>query len=115
VIERLVILTGSGTIAAEQVREQLQARVRSPGHARREVPSDDPAGTRPSAVSSAPPQTPTDSGVIALAAARQATERETVERAVRQARGNRTRAAKLLGVSRRTLYTKLLELGLDEV
>jgi transcriptional regulator with PAS, ATPase and Fis domain len=41
-----------------------------------------------------------------------ATERAAIEDSLRQAGGNRTKAAKLLGLSRRTLYNKLAEHGL---
>jgi DNA-binding NtrC family response regulator len=41
-----------------------------------------------------------------------ATERAAIDDALRQSGGNRTKAAKLLGVSRRTLYNKLAEHGL---
>jgi PAS domain S-box-containing protein len=40
--------------------------------------------------------------------------RDHVERALKQTRGNRTAAARLLGVSRNTLYRRIRELGLDE-
>ena len=39
-------------------------------------------------------------------------ERRAVRRALEQAGGNRTEAARILGVSRRTLYSKIEELGL---
>jgi DNA-binding NtrC family response regulator len=42
-----------------------------------------------------------------------ATERAAVAEALKQAGGNRTRAARSLGVSRRTLYNKLHEHGLE--
>jgi DNA-binding NtrC family response regulator len=42
-----------------------------------------------------------------------ATERETVEVALARSNGNRTLAARLLGVSRRTLYNKLAEYGIE--
>jgi DNA-binding NtrC family response regulator len=40
-------------------------------------------------------------------------ERAAILKAFREARGNRTNAAKLLGISRSSLYNKLKELGLD--
>jgi PAS domain S-box-containing protein len=40
--------------------------------------------------------------------------REHVERALKQSRGNRTAAARLLGVSRNKLYRRLRELGVSE-
>ncbi len=49
-----------------------------------------------------------------LAAARSEAERETVLRALEKAGDNRSQAAKLLGISRRTLYSKLEELGIGE-
>ena len=41
-------------------------------------------------------------------------ERQAVQDALDQAKGNRALAARLLGVSRRTLYYKLESLGLKE-
>jgi DNA-binding NtrC family response regulator len=41
------------------------------------------------------------------------TERRALRNALEQAGGNRTEAARILGVSRRTLYTKLKELGIE--
>jgi two-component system response regulator AtoC len=40
-------------------------------------------------------------------------ERHALVRALRQAAGNRSLAARLLGISRRTLYNKLAAHGLD--
>ena len=37
-----------------------------------------------------------------------------IERSIRQHHGNKTRAAKALGIDRRTLYRKLKEYGLDD-
>ena len=39
-------------------------------------------------------------------------ERKAVEEAIQKADGNRSVAARILGISRRTLYSKLEELGL---
>lgn len=41
-------------------------------------------------------------------------ERQAVEEALKKSKGNRAQAARLLGVSRRTLYNKLEALGLTE-
>ncbi|MBI2901467.1 MAG: sigma-54-dependent Fis family transcriptional regulator [Planctomycetes bacterium] len=48
-----------------------------------------------------------------LGSARAEAERHAIERALRETDGNRTRAAKLLGVSRRTLHNKLNEYGIE--
>ncbi len=52
---------------------------------------------------------------FSLQQAVQQAEREAVARALTLAGGNRTRAAALLGVSRRTLYDKLEDYGLEHV
>ena len=44
----------------------------------------------------------------------QRVERELVERAMQQANGNKTEAARLLGLSRPRLYRRLVQLGLTE-
>lgn len=41
-------------------------------------------------------------------------ERELIHRALTQAKGNKTKAAKLLGMSRPRLYRRLVQLGLEE-
>jgi two-component system response regulator AtoC len=43
-----------------------------------------------------------------------AAERRAVQEALEAARGNRSKAARLLGISRQTLYNKLKEYGLME-
>jgi DNA-binding NtrC family response regulator len=51
------------------------------------------------------------SSVQPLDATIRAAERKAIERALRHAKGNRTLAARLLGVGRATLYVKLDEHG----
>lgn len=41
-------------------------------------------------------------------------ERELVERAMRRARGNKTKAARLLGMTRPRLYRRLVQLGMEQ-
>jgi DNA-binding NtrC family response regulator len=47
-----------------------------------------------------------------LGAHRAVAEKAAIEDALQRCQGNRTQAARLLGVSRRTLYTRLSEFGL---
>ena len=82
-IERLNVFSDGAALSAEDVQRELQRQ--QPGPAA-------PAGM--------------------LDAHRKAGEREAVQDALTRAGGNRTLAARLLGVSRRTLYNKLAELGL---
>ena len=53
-----------------------------------------------------------DAGGTRLEEQRREAEREAVRQALSRAGNNRTMAARLLGISRRTLYNKLDELGL---
>jgi two-component system response regulator AtoC len=41
-------------------------------------------------------------------------EREALKRALDRAKGNRTVAARILGINRRTLYNKIVEYGLGD-
>lgn len=90
-IERLIVLSDSPTIDGEQVR--------------RELASD-------AALYSAEELTKEPSTVLLEAAVRKA-ERRALERALRKTDGNRSLAARILGVSRRTLFYKLREHGLS--
>jgi two-component system response regulator AtoC len=85
-VERLVVLSEGRDITAAEVAHELGR-----------------TGSRPP---------PASDGALRLDMHRRAAEREALEAALRQARGNRALAARILGISRRTLYNKLEKQGL---
>ncbi len=85
VVERLVVLNQSGLILEQDVRPCLAPRL-----------TDAPA-----------------SGPVALGASVAGAEKAAIENALKAAGGNRTHAAKALGISRRTLHNKLNEYGIS--
>jgi DNA-binding NtrC family response regulator len=87
-VERLVVFADGATIAASDVAADVE-RSR-------------PLGEPSSAVAAS-----------SLGERREEAERRAVQEALERAGGNRTLAARLLGVSRRTLYNKLAELGVS--
>jgi two-component system, NtrC family, response regulator AtoC len=99
-VERLVILSDGPAITAEQVRRELgnPAMITSSASAG----SADAAGSGPQDRSQS------------LQAARTAAEREALLEALRRAGENRTKAARLLNISRRSLHYKLKQHGLGE-
>ncbi len=84
-VERLVVFADGGTVTAVDVAADAD----------RSRPLGEPA-----------------SGAASLGERREEAERRAVQEALQRAGGNRTLAARLLGVSRRTLYNKLAELGI---
>jgi two-component system response regulator AtoC len=96
VMERLVILTDSSTVAAPDVRAEL-ARIDSLAQ---------PAHAEPVAA------TTLEASAVLLDDAVRKAERRVLEKALKNADGNRTVAARILGISRRSLYYKLEEHGL---
>jgi two-component system response regulator AtoC len=108
-IERLVVLTTESTITMPFVRGELEQRVTfqtQPGssHVVSEGVPDAPPMT------AAPSQA--DAAVLSLGTELRAAEKRAIERALKNAKGNRSMAARLLNLSRSTLYAKLQEHGL---
>jgi two-component system response regulator AtoC len=89
VVERSLVLARSGVVTENEI--QLSAR-------------PEPAGRKWTDLA------PLDDGLKANVGA---LEKALVERAVRQAQGNKTRAAEILGVHRRLLYEKLREYEIE--
>jgi two-component system response regulator AtoC len=88
-VERLIVLSETDTMTATDVRRELAAGA---------------------AAVIAPPSVAQTHDT--LEAGRRAAERDALQRALTNAGGNRQIAARLLGVSRRTLYYKLAQYGL---
>ncbi|MBI4950484.1 MAG: sigma-54-dependent Fis family transcriptional regulator [Myxococcales bacterium] len=122
-VERLVVFADTPVIGVAEVQAALRTTLRStgpnddarapasdPSGGPREVepavPSASPARTMPAAPAAPPAPV---AGDLPLEQSRQAAEREAIHKALERARGNRTQAARMLGVSRRTLYNKLAE------
>jgi two-component system response regulator AtoC len=102
-VERLVVLNDGPVLGAEQVREELSRHVRFTTQ----------ASTKSAAAPLTPAPTTLESGTASQVAPLEnelhAAERRALVRALKHAGGNRSRAARMLGVSRSTLYVKLQE------
>ncbi|MCA9594288.1 MAG: sigma-54-dependent Fis family transcriptional regulator [Myxococcales bacterium] len=96
-VERLVVLASGPRISAQDVNRELKRQAGTMGFA---------------AASGYGPQISMESSVIDLAAAVKKAERRAIEKALKSAKGNRNLAARLLGISRRSLYYKLQEFEL---
>ncbi len=102
-VERLVVLAPGPSITAEQVSAEL-------GGAATFQTQSESLGMLPTAVMPAPSEaSPAEQGVFPLNVEMRAAERRALERALKVAGGNRSVAARLLNVSRSTLYNKLQE------
>ncbi len=104
-VERLVVMSETNIIGEAEVRAELEKQVRfvtQPGGA---------TGTLTPCIA-AEVAVPHESRVGPLQAELQAAERAALQRALRHAGDNRALAARLLGISRSTLYLKLEEHGL---
>ncbi len=106
-LERLVVLSDTQVIGGQEVLQEL---ARQPGL------SPAPVLVMPAAASAAgpaePQAAPTPDSARTLESQRKEMERQAMADALRRAGDNRTLAARLLGISRRTLYNKLEEYGL---
>jgi DNA-binding NtrC family response regulator len=88
IVERLVVLADGEMIARDEVAREV-ARLPSFSESASAAPAASP-----------------------LEAQRRQAEKQAVESALRQAGGNRSQAARILGISRRTLYKKLRQQGI---
>jgi two-component system response regulator AtoC len=101
-VERLVVLSDGLTIGAADVERELSRQV---------APVVGPPA-EPGTTPATPPAGPGEPGAPTLEGQRKQAEKQALLSALSQAKDNRTLAAKLLGISRRTLYNKLEEFGL---
>ena len=92
-VERLVVLSDGPRLSAADVQREL----RRDAERARAMRNSSAPGTEPR-----------------LEDSRKEAEKRAIVEALARAAGNRSLAARLLGISRRTLYTKLGELGLGE-
>lgn len=97
-VERLVVLCRSSSISEADVAAELARPVRFV--------------TETATVGADAAGSPAGDGPLPLDGALRAAERQALLRAIEQTPGNRSAAARLLGVSRSTLYLKLEEHGL---
>jgi two-component system response regulator AtoC len=109
-IERLVVLSETGTITAEDVRRELADAAA--------VTPEPPAAGGPLAgggvVAAGESRAPTsEMSAIDLKGAVSKAEKRQIEKALRRSKGNRELAARLLGISPRTLYYKLRVYGFE--
>ena len=124
-VERLVILTERGAISGADVRRELTEQQAFLTQA---IPGNEPStaplavlpGAEPPAVDVTDEQSDVEpvarhfsSAVRPLKEDLRRTELRAITKALHVAKGNRALAARLLGVSRRTLYTKLAEHGIE--
>ncbi len=108
-IERLWVLSGdSGVLSEEHLSAAIARAVRAPLSAARRAPEPAPASV---SVGGAP--LTEDLLAMKLPAAVEALERRMIVDGLARARGNKTRAADALGISRRNLIRKVHALGLE--
>ncbi len=99
-VEHALICAVDGTVLPESLPQDIQDY----RHRRRHNRSEDGAPGSSHAPPALPAQQPVD--------ARQATMRHQIEQALKRARGNKSLAAKYLGIDRTTLWRRMQKLGL---
>ena len=97
-MERLVVLSDGPHIGAQDIEREL---------------AREPPALRASQASAEASAGSASSPEASLGAQRRDAEKEAIRTALRKAGDNRTVAARILGVSRRTLYNKLEEYGIS--
>jgi two-component system response regulator AtoC len=112
VVERLVVMTDVDLIGEEEVLEEVGRAdgSRTERAMLAELSPDDLPAADPMADDSMS----AEMSAVLLGDAIKKAERRALEKALRKAGGNRTTAARILGISRRTLYYKLEEHGLGQ-
>jgi len=96
-VERLVVMASGPRVSAEDVRRELGRSAGALGFAQ---------------ATGLAPKLDLDQSALELEVTLKKAERRALERALRSASGNKNVAARLLGISRRSLYYKLEEHGL---
>jgi len=112
-IERLVVLSDNPVVSAVDVARELGRKPLTEAAAHAVGQPSSSQGAVPAVDETAVSNRPGAPGSSAtLDDRRRGAEREAITTALQQAANNRTLAARLLGISRRTLYTKLDEHGI---
>jgi len=111
-VERLVVLSTSSIIGAQEIVDGLSPQVSFKTQAPSSIAS--PASLPPAGPVSGRPGSPPADGFVSGPLAEQVrrAERDAIVRALDHATGNRTVAARILGINRRTLYNKMVDYGL---
>lgn len=107
-IERLVVLATGQVVTAADVQREMSAQAEFKTQLTNVSMAHKPVSAAALEASESGPA----STALTLEQTLRDAERQALERALRHAGGNRTVAARILGVSRATVYTKMQEYGL---
>jgi two-component system response regulator AtoC len=106
-IERLVVLADGDAITVADVQREMSAQAEFKTQLTMAS-----VARRPLAAASEESDAPPPSTALTMEQTLKDAERQALDRALRHAGGNRTVAARILGVSRATVYTKMQEYGI---